>query len=102
MEYRTVDVDRRRGIGEGLVGEEGIETGEEDEVLEAEDVVPQRVLPTLLLPSYSEIEKHRIDHWPPRTWCDERCEGFGRDKAHYKKPDGETRGAVISFDYMLV
>ena len=36
--------------------------GEEDELLEAEDVEPLRTLPTPELPSRSEIEKHRIDH----------------------------------------
>jgi len=97
------DVCRGVGIGEVLpVNEEVIEVGEEDEVLDAEDVEPMRVLPTPIVPSYAETEKHRIDHWPPRTWCDECCEGFGRERAHFKKPEGEPRKAIVSFDYMFL
>jgi hypothetical protein len=55
-----------------------VNVGEEDELLDAEDVEPSRTLPNPELPSRSEIEKHRIDDWPPRTWCDECVEGFGR------------------------
>ena len=43
----------------------------EDELLDAEDVEPMRTIPIRELPSRSEIEKHRIDHWPRRNWCDE-------------------------------
>ena len=45
-------------IGEAYVGEE-------DELLDVENVEPLRMLPTPVLPSPSKIEKHRIDHWPP-------------------------------------
>ena len=93
-----------RGFGSSElmpVSEEIIDVGE-DEVLEAEDVEPLRVLPTPILPSYAEIEKHRIDHWPPRTWCDECCEGFGREKPHFTKPEGGPRKAIVSFDYMFL
>ena len=83
-------------VGEVIVGEE-------DELLDAEDVEPLRTLPTPELPSRPEIEKHRIDHWPPRTWCDEYVEGFRREqKGHFHKPDTEVRSATISFDYMLL
>ena len=81
---------------------EGVEIGEQDELLEAEDVEPIRVLPTPVLPSYAEIEKHRIDHWPPRSWCDECCEGFGRERPHFKKPEGEPRSAIVSLDYLFI
>jgi hypothetical protein len=79
-----------------------VNVGEEDELLDAEDVEPLRTLPTPELPSRYEIEKHRIDHWPPRTWCDECVEGFGREKGHFHKPDTEVRSATISFDYMFL
>ena len=95
---------RVMGVGEVLpVGDDAVEVGEGDDVLEAEeDVEPLRVLPTPILPSYAEIEKHRIDHWPPRSWCDECCEGFGHERPHFRKPDGVARSAIVSFDYMFL
>ena len=51
---------RVMGVGEVLpVGDDTVEVGEGDDVLEAEeDVEPLRVLPTPILPSYAEIKKN--------------------------------------------
>ena len=74
----------------------------EQEQLEAEDVEPRKVLQSPILPSKSEVEKHRVDHWPPRDWCDDCCEGFGRERAHFAKPDTAICSAIVSFDYLFV
>ena len=47
------------------------------------------------------IEEHRIDHWPPRTWCDECNEGHGRERRHGKVSE-QHRVAIVSLDYALV
>ena len=78
------------------------EHDEHEQAIDAEDVEPLRVAASPDLPSRSEIEKHRVDHWPPRTWCDECVEGFGRERGHFRKPDTETHGPIVSFDYMFL
>ena len=83
--------------GEVNVGEDAHEV---DEALEAEDVQPQQHYKSPELPSRQAVEEHRIDHWPPRTWCDECNEGFGRERAHGLT---ESHGAaIVSMDYMFV
>ena len=52
--------------------------------VDAEDAQPQQSLRTPELPSRAMIEEHRIDHWPPRSWCDECNEGQGRERRHGK------------------
>ena len=88
--------------GDILPVDEGQEQLAEGQDLEIEDVEPIRVLPTPATPSPSEVEKHRVDHWPPRSWCDECAEGFGREKGHFTHPADEPRSATISFDYLFV
>ena len=65
--------------GEVNVGE--IEDdGPAGEVLEApaEEVDPRWHLPNPELPSASEIARHREDHLPYQSWCDQCMEGRGR------------------------
>ena len=83
-----------------------IYVGEEDDgevILGAEHVQPQNTLPTPVLPSQFEIGKHRIDHWPPCSWCDECVLGvLGKKKRHlHHKDDTEIRSATITLDYMF-
>ena len=111
----TTQTDRVSGLGalESGKGDNGVldygellpvdEVGEDEAVIDArEDVEPMRTLPTPIMPSKSEVEQHRIDHWPPRSWCDECVEGFGCEKGHFRKSDDEPRSAIISFDYMFL
>ena len=90
-------------VGEVLpVGDEDVEVGEEEKVLEAEDVEPIKMLPTPVLPCPAEVEKHRVDHRPARSRCDECREGSGREKGHFKRPDDAPRSAIISFEYIVL
>ena len=68
---------------------------------DAEDAQPQQSMKTPELPSRAMIEEHRIDHWPPRSWCDECNEGQGRETRH-GKVDETHRVAIVSMDYAFV
>ena len=73
-----------------------------DGILEADVVQPVPTLPTPIMPSYKEIEEHRIAHWPPRLWSDECREGFGRERPRLKKPEGQPRSVILSFYDMFL
>ena len=73
--------------------------GEVEDIVEVEDAQPMRGLPTPTLPSRAEIEAHRIDHWPPRSWCDECNEGFGRERGHASVA---VEFALVSMDYAFL
>ena len=103
---------RLEGSGLGCVGggQEALPVGVEepevadraehdpDAAFDAEDVQPQQSLKTPLLPPRAVIEEHRIDHWPPRTWCDECNEGHGRERRHGRVAE-EHKFALVSMDY---
>ena len=81
-----------------MIGDE-INAGEADVTVDVEDVQPLQKLITPELPSREEIEAHRIDHWPYRSWCRECVEGFGRERDH---GHGKQKIAMISMDYAFV
>ena len=84
-----------------FVGEDDIDEGE---ILEApmEEVDPSRSLPTPILPSQSDIDKHREDHCPYQSWCDACVEGRGREHGH-TSVDMVSRGVpTVAFDYLFV
>ena len=87
-------------VGDGMVA-----TGELEEIgaeaLDAEDSEPRKPIATPDLPPRSVIEEHRIDHWPPRSWCDECNEGHGRERRHGRVPDSH-RVAIVSMDYAFL
>ena len=57
------------------------------DALDAEDAQPQQGMPTPELPPRAVVEQHRIEHWPPRSWCDECSEGHGRERRHGQLPE---------------
>ena len=71
----------------------------EVDAFDAEDVQPLETMITPELPSREQIEAHRVDHWPYRSWCKECVEGFGRERDHGHK---QSRVAIISMDYAFV
>ena len=92
--------------GELLHNDEGTEDhdgGKSDEVIEAEpeDVESKRVLPPPDLPTQTEIEEHRVDRTPPRSWCPDCVEGFGREEPH-KVQATERSVPVIAFDCLFM
>ena len=75
-----VDVLSRVGLRDaGEVHESKEIEADADDV---EDAQTQQVMPTPDLPSWPVIDEHRIDHWPPRSWCGECKEGHGREHRH--------------------
>ena len=75
--------------------------GEDDaESVLAEDVQPVRTLKTLELPAREEVEEHRVDHCPYRSWCDSCVEGAGRENGHRNVESHSI--AMISMDYFFI
>ena len=83
------------------VREEGVYIGEDSsESIDAEDVQPVRTFKTPEMPPSEEVEEHRVDHCPYRSWFDECREGAGREDAH---SNVESHSIVmISMDYLLI
>ena len=46
-----------------------------------------------------EGREHRVDHWPPRSWCDECNEGFGFERPHASVG---AEYALVSMDYAFL
>ena len=99
----AVDVRFKVGLRDGTIAGGEVDEPKEMEADadDVEDAQPQQVMPTSDLPSRAVIDEHRIDHWPPRSWCDECNEGHGRERRHGKVPD-RHRVAVVSIDDALV
>ena len=74
------------------------------EVIEAtEETADQKeVIPTPELPTLSEMEKHREDHIPYASWCDQCVEGRGREFAHERSDHSRRQVATLPFDYLFV
>ena len=91
-------------IGEGSVEEEH-EDEAEPGTEECEDMsgeresreVWSRVKPKG--PSNEERRKHRLTHFPFRSWCPECVAGRGRDHAHRRREPEEREFNEIFFDY---
>ena len=83
------------GLGESVEESTEGETSKDKEttvedVIESteEEVQPRRVQRTPVLPTQSELDEHRIDHLPYRSWCPECVEGFGREMEHQSPRPG--------------
>ena len=56
--------------------------GAEAEECEVEEAVPRKALPDPGQPTQSQLEDHRIDHYPFRSWCPECVAGRARADHH--------------------
>ncbi len=77
-------------------GDDGI--GDE---FKCEECGPRRVLPDPGQPTQSEIEEHRIDHLPYRSWCPECVAGRATGEQHRARR-GLRAVPVFSFDYLFI
>ena len=77
---------------------------DDGEVIESteEEVQPRQVHRTPPLPTQSQLDEHRIDHLPYRSWCPECVEGFGREAAHTSHQNQARWVPVISCDYLFL
>ena len=86
-------------MGEDNGGDSGIQEAQEGVELQAEEETEsQKVITTPCAPTPAQIEEHRIDHLPFRSWCRECVEGRGREAPHHPSK-GERDISTISFDY---
>ena len=69
----ALDVQSQLGLRDGTIAAGEVDESKEIEADadDVEDAQSQQVMPTPDLPSPAVIGEHRIDHWPPRSWCDE-------------------------------
>ena len=75
--------------------------GAEAEECEVEEAVPRKVLPDPGQPTQSELEDHRIDHYPYRSWCPECVAGRATGEQHRARR-GDRAVPVFSFDYLFI
>ena len=67
-----------------------------------EEVRPSAVMIRPEMPSQAEIDKHRIDHLPYRSWCPECVKGFGRERAHQAHSSEVRSIQLVPHDYMYL
>ena len=67
---------------------------------EEEDCAPRRVAPDPGAPTAEEMEEHRIDHFPYRSWCEHCVAGRGTGEQHRSGPEGSL--PTVACDYLLV
>ena len=94
---------RSDGAGQERAAEQEARV-EDSEIIESteEEVQPRKHLKTPLLPTQSQLEEHRVDHLPYRSWCPECVEGFGREDAHTSHQDQAKWVPVVSCDYLFL
>ena len=82
--------------------EEIIEVDENEQ--DEQEVEPVAVAPNPMLPSASQVEEHRVTHYPYRSWCRECVEGKALGEKRGRRPGDETSKfiAVIGMDYFYI
>ena len=78
-----------------IVGEEADDHEEDDE-----DCTPKLVAVDPGLPTEKELEEHKADHLPYRSWCRECVESKAPADAHIRGVGKTRRMPVIAFDYL--
>ena len=80
------------------VGAEGEHIEVEEE--ESERIHPARYLPDPGRPSTQEMESHRCDHWPFRSWCEFCVKGRGIGLQHQRNEGSSI--ARVGIDYFFI
>ena len=73
-----------------------------DDAEGSEEIQAQRTLQSPVLPTLSELQKHRITHLPFRAWCPDRVEVFAREMAHCLSAHEKRDFPLISVDYFFL
>ena len=66
-----------------------------------EDVAPARHVASPSQPSQEEVERHRVDHNPFRSWCKQCVEGRGLGSPHTAVTE-QSMVPVVGMDYFFV
>ena len=100
-----ISVDEEGDVAKDVVGDVGPHVDGGDDLVESEEVEvqPKIKVPTPEAPTASELAEHRDGgHMPPRPWCEDCVEAFGREDAHEDRGGmQERRIPLISFDYLF-
>ncbi len=81
------------------LGEEG---GGDDVGAEDQEIEPMRTAPDPELPTEAEVEDHRIDHTPYRSWCEWCRRGRGLGEQRGQGADKPHLLAVLAMDYFFL
>ena len=73
-----------------------------DDANGSEEIQAQRTLQSPVLPTLSELQKHRITHLPFRAWCPDCVEAFAREMAHRLSAHEKRDFPLISVDYFFL
>ena len=77
------------------------EPPEEEDPELGQECAPRRVLPDPGQPTQKQLDEHRIDHLPFRSWCPECVAGRATGEQHQKR--GESKSIpTISMDYLYL
>ena len=76
-------------------GEVGIEDGS------GEDAADLKHATDVASPSATGIERHRVTHYPFRTWCKQCVMGRGVGRGHAKST-GESSVPIVGMDYFYI
>ena len=79
-----------------LVDEADVETGED---FECQECVVPRILPDPGQPTQKQLDDHRVDHLPFRSWCPECVAGRATGEQHIVRKDPKQI-STFSMDYL--
>ena len=72
-----------------------------DEDFECQECVAPRILPDPGLPTQKQLDDHRIDHLPFRSWCPECVAGRATGEQHIARKE-EKQISTFSMDYLYL
>ena len=67
-----------------------------------EEARMSKPIPQPELPCRDEVNRHRVDHIPYRSWCPECVEGFARERAHRPHVEEHRTVPIVACDYMYL
>ena len=68
---------------------------------ECQECVAPRILPDPGQPTQQQLDDHRIDHLPYRSWCPECVAGRATGEQHQQRTE-EKRISTFSMDYLFL
>ena len=81
--------------------EDALEEGEVSIEESEEDAADLRHATNVASPSAADIEKHRMTHYPFRSWCKQCVMGRGVGRGHAKSTS-ESSVPIVSMDYFYI
>jgi hypothetical protein len=85
--------------GGGEVLEEMREEPDDDDL--CQECAPKRTLPDPGQPTQQQLEDHRVDHLPYRSWCPECVAGRATGEQHQKRGESKLI-TTFSMDYLFL